>query len=137
LNYSVMLGARGDLEGRLASNSVALKLAPEWPMASIYQGDTLCRLHRAPEALPHYERGFELAPNDHSLIALALQCLWDEHQLGPDLAVGAELEDLGDQHPGSWLKFLVDDTLEHGEENKGVTPKYRPRGYNEGPKKDD
>jgi hypothetical protein len=31
----------------------------------------------------------------------------------------------------------VDDTLENGEEYKGVNPKYRPRGYNEGPKKDE
>ena len=79
LNYSVMLGARGDLEGRLASNDVAMHLAPQWPMASVYEGDTLCRLHRPEEAMPHYLRGFELGPNDLSLIALGLQCLWDEH----------------------------------------------------------
>ncbi len=137
LNYSVMLGARGDLEGRLVSNTVALGLAPQWPMASIYQGDTLCRLHRAPEAVPHYLRGFELGYNDQSLIALGLQCLWDEHQLDPDSPVRGQLQDLGDRFPGSWLKFLADDTLENGDENKGVNPKYRPRGYNEGPKKDE
>ena len=50
--------------------------------------------------------------------------------------VRGELEDLGDKYPGSWLKYLVDDILEHGEEYKGVNPKYRPRGYNEGPKKE-
>ena len=137
LNYSVMLGARGDLEGRLASNTVALELAPQWPMASIYEGDTLCRLHRAPEAIPHYLRGFDLGPNDQALIALALQCLWDEHELMPDAPLRGQLQDLGDKYPGSWLKYLVDDTLDSGEEYKGVNPKYRPRGYNEGPKKDD
>jgi hypothetical protein len=137
LNYSVMLGARGDLPGRLVSNEVALKLAPQWPMASIYEGDTLCRMHRAPEALPHYMRGFSLGPNDMSLIALALQCLWDEHELSDDSVVRGELQDLADQYPGSWLKYLVDDTLTNGQDNKGVAPKYRPRGYNEGPKKDE
>lgn len=137
LNYSVMLGARGDLEGRLVSNGVALELAPEWPMASVYEGDTLCRLHRAPEAVPHYLRGFELGPNDQSLIALGLQCLWDEHQLQGDSPIRGQLQELGDRFPGSWLKYLVDDTLESGEDYKGVNPKYRPRGYNEGPKKDE
>jgi hypothetical protein len=137
LNYSVMLGARGDLEGRLASNAVALKLAPEWPMASVYMGDTLCRLHRAEEALPHYLRGFSLGPADMGLIALGLQCLWDEKQLADASAVRDKLQDLADQYPGSWLKYLVDDTLSSGEEYQGVNPKYRPRGYNEGPKKDE
>ena len=89
LNYSVMLGARGDLPGRLESNAVALELAPQWPMASVYMGDTLCRLHRAPEARPHYLRGFALGPNEMSLIALGLQCLWDEQQLGDDSTVRA------------------------------------------------
>jgi hypothetical protein len=137
LNYSVMLGARGDLEGRLVSNDVALKLAPEWPMASVYEGDTLCRLHRAPEAVPHYLRGFELGYNDQSLIALGMQCLWDERQLLPDAPLRGQLQDLGDKYPGSWLKYLVDDTLDSGSDYNGVNPKYRPRGYNEGPKKDE
>ncbi|HEY4014055.1 MAG TPA: tetratricopeptide repeat protein [Polyangiaceae bacterium] len=137
LNYSVMVGARQDLEGRLASSTVALELAPQWPMANIYEGDTLCRLHRAPEALPHYLRGFALGPNDLSLVALALQCLWDEHQLEAGSRVRGELQDFGDQYPGSWVKYLIDDTLGNGEENQGVNPKYRPRGYNEGPKKDE
>jgi hypothetical protein len=137
LNYSVMLGARGDLEGRLVSNEAALALAPQWPMASVYEGDTLCRLHRAAEAVPHYLRGFELGPNDQSLIALGMQCLWDEHQLVEDSPVRGQLQDLGDKFPGSWLKYLVDDTLDNGAEQNGVNPKYRPRGYNEGPKKDE
>ncbi len=137
LNYSVMLGARGDLEGRLVSNGVALQLAPQWPMANVYQGDTLCRLHRAPEAVPHYLRGFDLGPNDQSLIALGIQCLWDEHQLEDDSPVRPQLQEVADKYPGSWVKYLVDDTLDNGEEYKGVNPKYRPRGYNEGPKKDE
>jgi hypothetical protein len=136
LNYSVMLGARSDLPGRLKSNDVALALAPEWPMANVYEGDTLCRMHRAPEAMPHYLRGFELAPNDLNLVALGLQCLWDEQMLSEDAPARGALQDLADEHPGSWLKYLVDDTFENGEDYKGVNPKYRPRGYNEGPKKD-
>jgi hypothetical protein len=137
LNYSVMLGARGDLEGRLASSEVALRLAPQWPMANVYEGDTLCRLHRAVEAVPHYLRGFSLGANEMSLIALGLQCLWDEQQLADDSRVRDELSALAEQYPGSWLKYLVDDTLSSGETYKGVNPKYRPRGYNEGPKKDE
>ncbi|AKU96306.1 TPR repeat protein [Labilithrix luteola] len=134
LNYSVMKGARGDLNERLAANQVALELAPQWPMASIYLGDTLCRLHRAPEAWPHYVHGFELAPNDVNLIALALQCLWDEKQLGAETGERKELDTLKDKYPGTWLEYLGRDILEHGEEHNGVDPKYRPRGYNEGPK---
>ncbi len=134
LNYSVMKGARGDLEARRESNEVALELAPRWPMASIYLGDTLCRLHRAPEAWPHYVRGFELAPNDVNLIALAMQRLWDEKMLEEQSDVRRELDAMKDEHPGTWLEYLARDILEHGTEHNGVDPKYRPRGYNEGPK---
>jgi hypothetical protein len=134
LNYSVMKGARNDLEARLAANATALELAPEWPMASVYYGDTLCRLHRAEEAWPNYVRGFELAPNDVNLIALGIQCLWDEKMLVENGHVRAELDTLKDKYPGSWLEYLGRDVIEHGEEHNGVDPKYRPRGYNEGPK---
>jgi hypothetical protein len=134
LNYSVMKGARGDLEARLAANATALELAPQWPMASVYYGDTLCRLHRATEAWPHYVHGFELAPNDVNLVALGVQCLWDEKQLIEGSNVRAELEALKDKHPGSWLEYIARDVFEHGEEHNGVDPKDRPRGYNEGPK---
>jgi hypothetical protein len=134
LNYSVMKGARGDLNARLDANRTALDLAPTWPMASIYLGDTLCRLHRAPEAWPHYQRGFELAPNDVNLVALALQCLWDEKMLEEGAPVRKELDEIKDKHPGSWVEFLGRDILEKGTEHNGVDPKYRPRGYNEGPK---
>ena len=131
LNYSVMWGARGRLDVRLESNKVALQLAPRWPMAHIYLGDTLCRLHRADEAWPYYKSGFDLAAGDPNLVALALQCLWDEAALEKHRD---ELTALADKHPGSWLAYLVHDTLNNGEKHKGVDPKYRPRGYNEGPK---
>jgi len=131
LNYSVMKGARGDLDTRLAESRVALALAPQWPMAHIYTGDTLCRMHKAAEAWPHYKKGFNLGPNDLSLIALALQCLYDEKVL---LEHEDELREIAAEHEGSWIAYLALDTLNNHEKNKGVDPKYRPRGYNEGPK---
>jgi hypothetical protein len=131
LNYSVMKGARGDLETRLQESRVAMALAPKWAMAHIYTGDTLCRMHKAPEAFPYYEEGFDLGPNDLSLIALALQCLYDEKEL---LAHEDQLRSLAAKHEGSWIAYLATDTLANSEKNKGVDPKYRPRGYNEGPK---
>jgi hypothetical protein len=134
LNYSVMQGARGHLDIRLESNRIALELAPKWPMASVYLGDTLCRLHRTDEAWPYYARGFELAPNDVNLIALGVQCLWDEKALGEDTAMRAELVALGERLPGSWVEFMERDIVDNGEEHDGVDPKYRPRGYNQGPK---
>jgi hypothetical protein len=134
LNYSVMQGARGNLEARADANRTALDLAPNWPMANVYMGDTLCRLHRTEEAWPHYERGFDLAPNDTNLIALGIQCLWDERALDEGTAIRQKLEEVGEKHPGSWLEFLERDTLENGTSHNGVDPKYRPRGYNEGPK---
>jgi hypothetical protein len=129
-----MQGARGNLEIRLEANRVALDLAPDWPMANIYMGDTLCRLHRPVEGWPHYAHGFDLAPNDSNLIALGVQCLWDEKALGEDSPVRAELQALGNQHPGSWLSYIANDIVANGETYHGVDPKYRPRGYNEGPK---
>jgi hypothetical protein len=134
LNYSVMQGARGNLDIRLESNEAALELAPAWPMANVYLGDTLCTLHRPTEAWPHYAKGFELAPNDIPLIALGIQCLWNEHALDDASPIRQALEKLGEDHPGSWLAYLAQDTLANGEEHEGVDPKYRPRGYNQGPK---
>src|SRR5690606_3313510 len=131
LNYSVMVGARGDLETRLVESRIAMELAPTWPMAHIYTGDTLCRLHRPHEAWPHYEKGFSIGPNERSLIALALQCLYDEKVLSD---YDKELRELADQHPGSWIAYLAIDTLDNHEEYDGVDPQYRPRGYNQGPK---
>ncbi len=131
LNYSVMKGARGDLETRLVESKRAMELAKDWPMAHIYTGDTLCRLHRAVEAWPYYKEGFAIGPNEQSLISLALQCLYDEKQLYPH---EKELRELAEAHPGSWIAYLAVDTLDNSEKHTGVDPKYRPRGYNEGPK---
>jgi hypothetical protein len=131
LNYSVMVGARGRLDERLVASKKALDIAPSWPMAHVYYGDTLCRLHRADEAWTHYARGFELAPNDSNLIALGLQCLWDEKAIEKR---GEVLVALGDKHPGSWLAYLARDIVYNGEQHGGVEKKYRPRSYNEGPK---
>jgi hypothetical protein len=132
LNHAVMLGARQRLPERLAEGAHAIELAPKWPMARIYQGDTLCRMDRPNEAWPHYVKGFELGPNDSNLIALALQCLWDKKSIE---AHRDELQQLAAKYPGSWLAYLAYDILENGAEHNGVQPKYRPRGYNEGPKK--
>jgi hypothetical protein len=148
LNYSVMLGARGQLQERLKYNAIARQLAPDWAMGHIYYGDTLCRLANVPDppgnkpdpdkrharaelAFPYYMNGFALSPNDPNLISLALQCMWEEKIFLPHRD---ELSDLADRHPGSWLSYLVSDTLENGAANGGVQKKYRPRSYDEGPK---
>jgi hypothetical protein len=141
LNYGVMLGTRGDLPGREEATRLALTLAPEWPMAHIYLADVICRQHRALEAWPYYESGFERGPNDKGLIALGLQCLWDERVLtadggGGDTQVRAQLETLMAAHPGTWLDNLGHDILTNGERLGGVDPKNRPRSYNDGPKGD-
>ncbi|HEY8947139.1 MAG TPA: tetratricopeptide repeat protein, partial [Polyangiaceae bacterium] len=133
LNYSVMVGARGKLEERLEANRRAVELAPRWAMAWIYYGDTLCRLRRADEAWPHYKKGFELAPNDPNLIALSLQCLWDQKAIEPH---EEELLDFAARHPGSWLAFLASDIVHSGAEHGGVQKKYRPRSYDEGPRQE-
>jgi len=132
LNHGVMLGARQRLAERLVEGAAAMRLAPKWSMAHVYQGDTLCRMDRPDEAWPHYKRGFELGTNEPNLIALGLQCLWDHQRIEPHRE---ELTAMADGAPGSWLAFLANDILENGDQYKGVQPKYRPRGYNEGPKK--
>ncbi|MCC6215631.1 MAG: tetratricopeptide repeat protein [Polyangiaceae bacterium] len=141
LNYSVMVGARGRLEERVVSGSRAVELAPTWPMAHVYLGDALCRLQRPLEAWPHMKRGFALGPNESNLLALALQCLWDIRVPTEDggevraiEAVREELVELAAAHPGTWLAYLAIDTLDNGEQHGGVDRKYRPRGYDEGPK---
>jgi hypothetical protein len=132
LNYSVMVGARGHLETRLKFSKRALEIAPQWPMAHVYYADTLCRLHRPEAAWPEYKRGFEMAVNDTNLIALGLQCLWDEKDIDRHRQ---DLLDMTDAHPGSWLAYLARDIVENGQKYHGVQPKYRPRGYDQGPKK--
>ena len=130
LNYGVMLGARGQLDGRLFENRRAMEIAPTWPMAHIYFADTLCRLGRAEEAWPYYRAGMMMAPNDRNLIALALQCLWDHAAVKPR---DTDLLAMADQKPGTWLAFLNRDIVWNGQKNAGVDRKYRPRGYDEGP----
>jgi hypothetical protein len=141
LNYAVMVGARGYLDERLKAGAQAKEIAPDWAMAHVYHGDTLCRLKQsrawdarttAEKAWPEYKRGFELGPNDSNLIALGLQCLYDQGALPH---VEQRLMALSDEHPGSWLEYLARDITLHGKKHGGVNPKYRPRGYNEGPKK--
>lgn len=134
LNYSVMQGARRRNDERIKANGIALALSPEWPMASVYMGDALCRSGRAPESLSYYQRGFALGPNEVGLISLGLQCLWDAKLLGEDSPHWAPFDAGAAEAPGSWYAYLVGDLHAHGEEHNGVDPKYRPRGYNEGPK---
>ena len=87
----------------------------------------------AEESWPYYRDGFRKGPNDKGLISLALQCLWDERILkGHE----TELREIADENPGSWIAYLAIDTLNNGDKNNGVDPQYRPRSYNEGPKKD-
>ncbi len=131
LNYGVMLGARRKREARLEATANAVRLAPAWPMGQVYYGDALCRMGRADEAWPYYERGFILNPNGKSLIALGLQCLWDEGALKQHRA---RLEELALDHPGSWLAYLATEIFVSGEQYGGVEPKHRPRAYDQGPK---
>jgi hypothetical protein len=133
LNYAVMLGTRNRMTERLREGAIAQELAPEWPMAHVYQGDTLCRMKRYDEAFPHYARGFKVGPNEPNLIALGLQCLWDGKQISKHEDELLKLA--GESSDRSWLNFLVVDIVNDGEKYNGVQPKYRPRGYNEGPKK--
>jgi len=132
LNYGVMLGARGQLEERLVENRRAMEIAPLWPMAHVYYADTLCRLRRPEEGWPSYRRGMTLAPNDRNLIALALQCLWDQGALRGKPRED-ELNAFVEEHPGTWLAYLARDIVLNGQTNNGVDKKYRPRGYDEGP----
>jgi tetratricopeptide (TPR) repeat protein len=135
LNYSVMVGARGRLEERLAANARAIELAPEWPMAHVYYGDTLCRLNRTDDAWPHYVRGWELANNDKNLIALGLQCLWDHGAIEEREDALLDLA-YSEEHQGSWLAYLAAEVVHGGEEHGGVPAKYRPRGYDQGPRQE-
>lgn len=128
LNLGVMLGARGDAAGRIAATQKSVELSPKWPVAHVYLGDALCRAGRAREGIPHYARGFELAPDHKDTAALALQCLWDA---GEFERARPALERAAARDPNGWLGFLLREVGAHGLENRGVPVKYRPRGYNE------
>jgi hypothetical protein len=129
LNYSVMLGARAPeiwkwtttqaQEARLIENIRATELAPKWDMAFIYVGDTLCQLNRMDEAWEWYKKGFRIGSNNSGLVALALQCMSD-HQalLGKEKDALALLDEPG--MPGTWVNYLVRDTLEREKKCRGV-----------------
>lgn len=117
LNYSVMLGARGYMDQRLEESFIALELAPDWAMAHVYTGDTLCRMGRVEESWPYYRDGFEKGPNDKSLIVLGLQCLFDTKNLKLH---EEELRKMAVDHPGSWIAYLAVDTLDNGDKQGGV-----------------
>jgi hypothetical protein len=119
------------MDTRLFESEIAMKLAPDWAMAHIYTGDTLCRMGRPDEAWPHYKEGFRLGPNDKGLISLALQCLWDTKKIP---AHEAELRQISTDNPGSWIAYLADDIIKNGDSQGGVQRESRPRSYNEGPK---
>lgn len=141
LNYGIMLGAHGQgqaaLEARLQENTRAVQIAPQWPLAQIYQGDVLCRLARINEAWAHYRLGFRLSPNDKGLIALSLQCLWEDESTGAKgSAIQARREELltlASEHKGTWLDYLAKETVYRGKDHGGVEQQYRPRSYNAGP----
>ncbi len=129
LNYSVMLGARAvelwkitatqAQEMRLKENIRATELAPRWDMAFIYVGDTLCQLNRMDEAWSWYVKGFRIGPANTGLIALALQCMSDHNSLlGKETEARALITEPG--MPGSWLAYLVDDTLRREHKCRGT-----------------
>jgi hypothetical protein len=120
LNYSVMLGARGQelrgmthtqaQEARLVENLRAAELAPDWDMALIYVGDTLCQLDRMDEAWTWYVKGFRAAPSNTGLMALALDCMSTKNALlGKEKEARAIAQE--PQYAGGWLKFMLEDTL--------------------------
>lgn len=127
LNYGVMIGARGDLDQRLSSTLVAVRLAPDWPMGRIYLGDTWCRKGELQKARPHYLKGLVGAASSQALTALALQCIWES---GAYDSYAADLHRLAEAAPNSWLDYLNYQLSENGEIHQGLPPKYRPRGYN-------
>lgn len=128
LNYGVMVGARGNLEGRIRYTEVAAKLAPNWPMGQVYLGDAYCRNKQFEKAYLHYRRGLDLAPKTKTLTALALQCMWEtgifEHHK-------RELQELAAGHPDTWLDYFVDELSQQERSGVGISLKYRPRRYNE------
>jgi predicted TPR repeat methyltransferase len=131
--------SRGTLYGtmdpvaRLALTRHAVELAPEWPMANVYLGDSLCLMGRVGEAWPHYAKGFSLGPRERDLVAMGLQCMWDHGALAPASPLWAGLNALGNAHPDTWLDVLVQDVRAHGAVQGGVDPRYKARAFDEGP----
>jgi hypothetical protein len=125
LNYAVVAGKNGDIDARVAENHVAVELAPDWPMANVDLGYALCSLHRPAEAWRYLVHGFALADQDRDLVAMGLQCMWDEGALAPDAPARAELASIAEHHPNTWLWFLATDILARGPLYGGVQPKLR------------
>jgi tetratricopeptide (TPR) repeat protein len=128
LNLGVMLGARGDPEGRVRATRRSVELSPKWPLAHVYLADAMCRAGRPSEAIPHYVRGLELAPDQKDIAALSLQCLWDT---GTFEKARPALERVATRDPRGWLGFLLGQVVSHGQENGGVPSAYRSHGYNQ------
>jgi hypothetical protein len=129
LNYSVMLGARGNelrgmttqqaQEARLVENIRATELAPRWDMAFIYVGDTLCQLNRMDEAWDWYVKGMRIGSNNSGLIALALQCMSDKNALIGKEQVARSLV-ASHEFDGTWAQYLVRDTLDRERKCRGL-----------------
>ncbi len=132
LNYSVMKGARGDLDTRLDESRIAMELAPKWAMAHVYTGDTLCRMHNAARGVGVLPRRLRPRPQrsepDRAGAPVPLR-REGAHPHEDELRAHRRRSTRG---RGS--RTSATDTLANYEKNKGVDPKYRPRGYNEGPK---
>jgi len=69
-------GARAHLEERRPPTPWHSTWHPEWPMANVYLGDTLVRMHRPDEGWPYYNANSSLPPTIKYLVALPCQCLW-------------------------------------------------------------
>lgn len=128
LNLGVMLGARDDPEGRVRATKRSVELSPQWPLGHVYLGDALCRSGKVEEALAHYVRGLELAPDQKDIAALSLQCLWDT---GAFEQARPALERVAARDPRGWLSYLLGEVVVRGRENDGVPSEYRSHGYNQ------
>ena len=82
---------------------------------------------------PAYEKvTFRIIKNEAARVAALLSGDVDAIEQPPTADLARLKSD--PKFSGSWLEFLANDVIDHGEEHNGVDPKYRPRGYNEGPK---
>lgn len=127
LNLGVMLGARGDNEGRLAHTQKAVELAPQWTMGNLYLADVHCRMGDREAALSLYLAHLGDAANSKALTALSLQCIWDA---GAFQESKHRLMDLAAQHPDTWLDYFVYRLQHDGVRNEGIPAEFRSRKYN-------
>lgn len=108
LNYSTMWVPLGRHDLRLEPNLEALELAPEWPKANVYLGDTLCHLQRFDEAWEPIIRGLRLDPEGEHLITMGLRCLLHSRLL---VQRKSELSALAREYPETWLSHYIDNIL--------------------------